>query len=68
MSYLASYLIFSLKICLKTQFKPIENYHVENVILGKDLNLDMIGCLFHGFTPMGFHPTHHHIILGLNDL
>jgi hypothetical protein len=50
------------------QCKPIENYHVENVVLGKDFNLDMIGCLFHAFTPIGFHPTHHHIILGLNDL
>jgi hypothetical protein len=22
------------------QYKPIENYHVENVVLGKDFNLD----------------------------
>jgi hypothetical protein len=28
------------KIVWKMQYKPIENYHVENVVLGKDFNLD----------------------------
>jgi hypothetical protein len=27
-------------------YKPIENYHVENVILGKDFNLGTIGSFF----------------------
>ncbi len=31
-------------------YKPIENYHVENVVLGKDFNLGMIGSFFHAFT------------------
>jgi hypothetical protein len=32
------------------QYKRIENYHVENAILGKDLNLGVINSLFHTFT------------------
>jgi hypothetical protein len=31
------------------QFKPIENYHVENVVLAKDFNLGAIGSFFHAF-------------------
>jgi hypothetical protein len=31
-------------------YKPIENCHMENVVLGKDLNLGMIGSFFHAFT------------------
>ncbi len=34
------------------QYKPIENYHVENAILGKDFNLGMTGSFFHAFTLM----------------
>jgi hypothetical protein len=29
------------------QYKPIENYHMENVSLGKDFNLGAIGSCFH---------------------
>jgi hypothetical protein len=32
------------------KYKPIENYHVENAILGKDFNHGAIGSLFHVFT------------------
>jgi hypothetical protein len=32
------------------QHKPIETYQVENAILGKDLNLSVIGSFFHVFT------------------
>jgi hypothetical protein len=31
-------------------YKPIENCHMENVIFGKDFNLDAIGSFFHVFT------------------
>jgi hypothetical protein len=31
------------------QYKPIENYYVENVVLGKDFNLGATGSLFHVF-------------------
>jgi len=31
-------------------YKPIENYHVKNVVFGKDFNLVMIGFFFHAFT------------------
>jgi hypothetical protein len=27
-------------------YKPIENYHVKNAILGKDFNLGMINSFF----------------------
>jgi hypothetical protein len=27
-------------------YKPIENYHVKNTILGKDFNLGMISSFF----------------------
>jgi hypothetical protein len=32
------------------QYKPIENYHVGSVVLGKDFNLGMISSFFHAFT------------------
>jgi hypothetical protein len=32
------------------QYKPIENYHMENEILGKEFNLGAIGSFFHAFT------------------
>jgi hypothetical protein len=32
------------------QYKPIKNYHVQNVILRKDYNLGAIGFFFHVFT------------------
>jgi hypothetical protein len=32
------------------QYKPIENYHMENAVLRKDFNLDAIGSFFHAFT------------------
>jgi len=32
------------------QYKPIKNYHMENVVLGKDFNLGAIGSFFHAFT------------------
>ncbi len=31
------------------QYKPIENYHVENAVVGKDFNLGMTSFLFHAF-------------------
>jgi len=31
------------------QYKPIKNYHVENVVLRKDLNLGAAGSFFHAF-------------------
>jgi len=34
------------------EYKPIENYHVENAILGKDFNLGATSFLFHAFTLM----------------
>ncbi len=36
----------------KMQYIPIENYHVENAILGKDFNLGTIGSFFHVFTQL----------------
>jgi hypothetical protein len=50
MSYLASNLIFYLENCVKMQYKPIENYHMENAVLGKDFNLGVTNFLFHAFT------------------
>jgi hypothetical protein len=38
------------KIVWKMQYKPIKNYHVENVVLRKDFNLGVIGSLFQAFT------------------
>jgi hypothetical protein len=38
------------------QYKPIENCHMENTILGKDFNLGMSSSLFHAFTPKGLGP------------
>ncbi len=32
------------------QYKPIKNYHVENVVLRKDFSLGTIGSFFHVFT------------------
>jgi transposase len=32
------------------QYKPIVNYHMENVVLGKQFNLGVIGSFFHAFT------------------
>jgi len=32
--------------------KPIEKYHVKNVVLGKDLNLGSTSSFFHDFTHM----------------
>jgi len=43
------YLIF---LNVKIQYKPIENYHMENAILGNDFNLGVIGSFFHVFTQM----------------
>jgi hypothetical protein len=40
------------------QYKPIENYHMENAVLGKDLNLSMISSFFHAFT-LGPHKHSH---------
>jgi hypothetical protein len=34
------------------QYKPIENYHVENEILKKDFNLGTTSSFFHAFTLM----------------
>jgi hypothetical protein len=47
MPYLASNLINSF---LKMKYKPIENCHIENTVLGKDLNLGVIGSFCHAFT------------------
>ncbi len=33
------------------KYKPIENCHMKNVVLGKDFNLGAIGSLFHVFIP-----------------
>jgi hypothetical protein len=35
-------------------YEPIENYHVENVVLGNDFNLGVIGIFFHAFTLWAF--------------
>jgi hypothetical protein len=35
-------------------YKAIENYHVKNVVLGKDFNLGVIGFFFHAFTFWAF--------------
>ncbi len=32
------------------QYKPIKNYHMENVILRKDFNLGATTSFFHAFT------------------
>jgi hypothetical protein len=32
------------------QYKLIENYHMENVVLGKDINLGTTSSFFHAFT------------------
>jgi hypothetical protein len=32
------------------QYKPMQNYHMENVVLGKDFNLGVTGSFFHAFT------------------
>jgi hypothetical protein len=32
------------------QYKPIENYYMENVILGRDSICSVNGSLFHAFT------------------
>ncbi len=37
----------------KIKYKLIENYHMENAVLGKDFNLAMISSFFHVFTPRG---------------
>jgi hypothetical protein len=36
------------------QYKPIENYQVENAILKKDLNLCVTSSFFHAFTLMAY--------------
>jgi len=35
-------------------YKATKNYHVENVVLGKDFNLGVIGLFFHAFTLWAF--------------
>ncbi len=35
------------------KYKLIENYHVENAVLGKDFNLGAISFFFHTFIPRG---------------
>jgi hypothetical protein len=37
------------KLC-ENEYEPVENWHLENVFLGKDFNLGVIGFLFHAFT------------------
>jgi len=39
------------------QYKPIENYHMENVVLGKDFNLGVIGSFFCAFTHQALFST-----------
>jgi hypothetical protein len=34
------------------EYKPIENYHMENAIIGKDFNLGTTSSFFHAFTQM----------------
>jgi hypothetical protein len=36
------------------QYKPIENYHMENVVLKKDFNLGATSFFFHAFTHMDY--------------
>jgi hypothetical protein len=43
---------FVWKIVWKIVYKPIEIFHVENVILGKDFNLGATCSLFHAFIPI----------------
>jgi hypothetical protein len=54
MSYLASNLIFNLKNLVKNAIKPIENCHLENVVLGKDFNFGTTSSFLHDFTHMIF--------------
>jgi hypothetical protein len=35
------------------QYKPIINYHMENVVLRKDFNLGATSSFFHAFTRGG---------------
>ncbi len=39
------------------QYKPIENYHVENTVLGKDFNFGATSSLFHAFTQGSLKPS-----------
>jgi len=39
------------KLC-EMKYKPIENYHMENAVLGDDFNFGGISSLFHSFTPL----------------
>jgi hypothetical protein len=39
----------------KIKYKLIENYHMENAVLGKDFNLAMISSFFSRFHPKGGH-------------
>jgi hypothetical protein len=43
------------------QYKPIWNYHVENAIFGKDLNLGVIGSIFHAFIHMCIYSSFHNM-------
>jgi hypothetical protein len=54
MSYLVSNWIFRLKNYVQMQYKPIENYHVENAVFRKDFNLSATNSLFHVFTHMDY--------------
>jgi hypothetical protein len=47
MSYLASNWIFNFKNLVKNAIKPIENCHVENVVLEKDFNLGTTSSFLH---------------------
>jgi hypothetical protein len=46
--------MFNLKNYVKMQYKPIENYHMENAILKKDFNFSPISSFFHAFTHMDY--------------
>jgi hypothetical protein len=35
------------------KYKLIKNYHMENVVFGKDFNLRAISFFFHAFSPRG---------------
>jgi hypothetical protein len=47
------------------QYKPIENYHMENVVLGKNFNLGAIGS-FSMFSPIAQQKLIPYVVLIFN--
>jgi hypothetical protein len=49
-------------------FNLIENFHMENVVLGKDFSLGMIGSFFHAFILMEEWPFHINLSYSTNNI